>query len=238
MSKWGLCWQGYRATTPLMVGVAPFGFVFGAIATGNGMSGAEAVGMSIIVLAGSSQFIAAQLLGDHTPALIIILTTFVVNLRHFLYSASLASFVRPLSKGWRALLAYMMVDEVYAIVITRHLKRDLTASELAWFFVGSGFCLISLWWTSTFVGVMIGNILPANTVDLLSFTLPLIFTAIVIPALKTRPMLFAALSAGITGIICAPMPNKLGLLVAAAVGIAAGLWSESQIAPTPSQEAA
>ncbi len=238
MSKWALCWQGYRATMPLMVGVAPFGLVFGAIAIGNGISIIEAIGMSIIVLAGSSQFIGAQLIGDNTPILIVILTTFVVNLRHFLYSASLASFIRPLNKGWKGLLAYMMVDEVYAIVITRHLKRDLSPLELAWFFTGSGICLISLWWASTLAGALIGDVLPDDTVSALSFTLPLIFTAIVVPALKTRPMLFASLSASATGIICAPMPNKLGLLIAAAVGIAAGLWSESQIKPTPSQEVA
>ncbi len=238
MSKWALCWQGYRATMPLMVGVAPFGLVFGAIAIGNGINIIEAVGMSIIVLAGSSQFIGAQLIGDDTPILIVILTTFVVNLRHFLYSASLASFIRPLNKGWKGLLAYMMVDEVYAIVIIRHLKRDLSPLELAWFFIGSGICLISLWWASTLAGALIGDVLPADTVSALSFTLPLIFTAIVVPALKTRPMLFASLSASVTGIICAPMPNKLGLLIAAAVGIAAGLWSESQIKPAPSQEVA
>lgn len=235
LSKRGLVWQGYRATMPLMVGVAPFGLVFGAVAIGSGMSVIETVSMSIIVLAGSSQFIGAQLIGEDTPALIVTLTTFVVNLRHFLYSASLASFVRPLSKGWRALLAYMMVDEVYAIVITRHLKRDLSPIELAWFFTGSGICLISLWWASTLVGALIGDILPEDTRDALGFTLPLIFTAIVVPSLKTRPMLFAAISAAITGIVCAPMPNRLGLLVAAAVGIAVGLWSESQTTP-PSHE--
>jgi 4-azaleucine resistance transporter AzlC len=238
LSRQGLVWQGYRATMPLMVGVAPFGFVFGAVARTNGMNVAEALGMSIIVLAGSSQFVAAQLIGEDTPALIIILTTFVINLRHFLYSASLTSFFKPLSNGWRGLIAYMMVDEVYAIVIKRHLKRDLQPIELAWYFVGSGSCLITLWWASTLIGALIEDILPEGADDTLGFTLPLIFTAIVVPTLKTRPLLFSALCASIAGIIFAPMPNKIGLLIAAAVGIAAGVWSESQVKAQIEREAA
>src|SRR5687767_13127581 len=107
-----LIWSGYRSAVPLMIGVAPFGVVFGALAVSAGMSPIQALGMSIIVLAGSSQFIAAGLIDSNTPFLIIVLTTFIVNLRHFLYSASLANFFSPLSTGWKALLAYMMVDEV------------------------------------------------------------------------------------------------------------------------------
>jgi 4-azaleucine resistance transporter AzlC len=231
-----LLWQGYRQTMPLMLGVAPFGLVFGALAISNGMDVFEAVGMSILVLAGSSQFVASQLIGDSAPVIVIVFTTFVINLRHFLYSASLASFFRPLSAGWKYLLGYMMVDEVYAMVMARRVKRDLAPEELRWFFVGSGFCLISLWWASTLVGALLGDILPDSTRDALGFTLPLIFTSLVVPALRRRPALVAALSAAVAGILLAPLPNRLGLVAAALIGIGAGVWSESRLKQAMGQE--
>src|SRR5512145_2995199 len=89
-------WQGYRATIPLMVGGIPFGLFFGALATATGLSPLQAVGMSILVYAGSSQLVATQLIGHETALPIIVLTTFIINLRNFLYSASLAPIFRPL----------------------------------------------------------------------------------------------------------------------------------------------
>ncbi|MBZ0305568.1 MAG: AzlC family ABC transporter permease, partial [Anaerolineae bacterium] len=108
MQTKSLFWAGFRAAMPLMVGVAPFGIVFGALAINARMSPLQALGMSILVIAGSSQFVAAGLMADSAPILVIIFTTFVINLRHFLYSASLNTFLRPLSIGWKLLLGYIM----------------------------------------------------------------------------------------------------------------------------------
>lgn len=219
-------WQGYRAAIPLMVGVAPFGLVFGALAVTGGMSLIQALGMSILVLAGSSQFVAAQLIGDNTPALIIIFTTFVINLRHFLYSASLSGYYKRLSQGWKLLIGYLMVDEVYAIALLRKREGNITAEEHRWFFVGAAVNLITTWWGTTILGALVGDVLDASTRDALGFTLPLIFTSIVVPTLINRPAILAAVVASVSGIILAPMPNKLGLLIAAGFGIVAGVLAE------------
>jgi predicted branched-subunit amino acid permease len=102
--------------------------------------------------------------------------------------------------------------------------------------VGSGCCLISLWWASTLVGALLGDVLPDSTRDALGFTLPLIFTSLVVPALRRRPALVAALSAAVAGILLAPLPNRLGLVVAALIGIGAGVWSETRLKQTMEQE--
>src|SRR5574341_661540 len=141
-----LGWEGYRAIIPLMIGVTPFGFIFGALAVNAGMTVIQALGMSMIVLAGSAQFIAVGLIASQAPLPIIILTTFVVNLRHFLYSASLEHFFRPLGMAWKALLGYTMVDEIYAVVIVKHQNKQLSPGELRWYFLGAAFNLTSLWW--------------------------------------------------------------------------------------------
>lgn len=226
MGSKSLFWAGFRASLPLMVGVAPFGVVFGALAIGAEMSPIQALGMSVLVLAGSSQFVATGLIEDHTPMLLIVFTTFVINLRHFLYSASLNELLRPLSMTWKIIIGYFMVDEVYATAWKRHQEQPFTPQEFRAYFLGAGVSLVTVWWLTTCIGAALGDVLPENVTDVLGFTLPLIFTSIVISLLVTRPALFAALSAGVAGIIFAPMPNKLGLLVAAAIGILVGSLME------------
>jgi len=230
-------WEGYRAAAPLMVGVAPFGVVFGALAVDAGMTPFEALGMSVLVIAGLSQFVATGLIADGTPISLIILTTFIINLRHFLYSASLASFLRPLSLRWKLMLGYIMIDEVYAPTMLRKQQGNIEPQELAWYFGGAGVNLMTVWWITTIIGTAVGAIIPDDVTTVLGFTLPLIFTSIVIPILIDRPKIAAALTAAIAAIILDPMPNNLGLITAAAIGIVVGVWQETSHSPSMQEEA-
>src|SRR5574340_489484 len=107
-------WAGVRAELPLLIGVFPFGMIYGALALSAGLSPFAAQSMSWIVFAGSAQFITAQLLHQAVPALVIVVTIGIVNLRHMLYSASLAPFLEKLSLRWKLVLAYLLTDEAYA----------------------------------------------------------------------------------------------------------------------------
>ena len=236
LSRKQLMGRGYRVIVPLMVGVTPFGVVFGALAAGAGLSVWQALGMSILVIAGSSQFVAVGLIADSTPLAIIIFTTFIINLRHFLYSASLAKFFRPFSFSAKLVLGYFMIDEVYAAVLKAYQERTYTAEEFRWYYLGAGINLATLWWATTVIGWLLGNVIPASTMTILAFTLPLIFTSIVVPLLTSAPKIGAALSASVTGIILAPLPNNLNLIVAAAVGIAVGVLAEQYLATAARRE--
>ena len=99
---------GSKAQIPILLGVIPFGMIYGVAALEAGLSPAATLGMSLIVFAGSSQFIAAQLFATGAPGLVIVLTTLIVNLRHMLYSASIAPYVRHLSRPWKFLLAFLL----------------------------------------------------------------------------------------------------------------------------------
>ena len=215
---------GFLAELPLLLGVFPFGLIYGVLATGAGLSPAPAQMMSSILFAGSSQFIAAQLFGQNAPALVIVVTVFVINLRHALYSASLAPFVQKLSKPWQALLAYLLTDEAYAVTIMRYNQRGVEAFT-HWYFFGAGLALWSCWQISTAVGIFLGAQVPAAWS--LDFTLALTFIALVVPALKDKPSVAAALTAGVVALLAASLPYKLGLIAAALAGIAAGLGLES-----------
>ena len=213
--------DGLRAAAPLLIGVAPFGMIYGVLAVGAGIPPLVAQAMSVIVFAGSAQFVTAQLVAGGMPGLVIVATAFVLNLRHVLYSASVAPYLKPLSRPWKWLLAYVLTDEAYALVITR-LRHPATGSQ--WFFLGAGFSLWGVWQISTAVGIFLGAQVPASWS--LDFTLPLTFIALVVPNLKDRAGVTAALVAGVVAVLALGLPFKLGLMVAMVVGIIAGLAVE------------
>ena len=216
-------WAGVRAEFPLLVGVFPFGLIYGVLAIEAGLSLAQAQSMSWMVFAGSSQFLAAQLVHAAVPGMVIVLTIAIVNLRHMLYSASLAPYLKKLSSGWKLLLAYLLTDEAYAVTV-RHYEETGDHSLSHWFFLGAGLALWSTWQISTGLGIAVGEILPANWP--LDFALPLTFIAIVVPMLKSRPSVAVALSAGMVAILAVDLPYKPGLLVAVIVGIMVGMLLE------------
>ena len=216
--------QGIKAELPITLGVTPFGLIYGVLATAAGLSPALAIAMSSIVFAGSAQFIGAQLFGAGTPGIIIILTTFVVNLRHALYSFSAAPYLQRLPLRWHLLLAYLLTDEAYAVTITHYRDQSTPPGNKHWYFLGAGLTLWTVWQLTTIVGVAVGAQIPETWA--LDFTLALTFIGIVIPTLNDRPNIAAALSAGVVAVMSFDLPYKLGLIIASLTGILVGVWLE------------
>jgi 4-azaleucine resistance transporter AzlC len=216
-------WEGIRLEFPLLVGVFPFGLIYGALALSVGLTPGLAQAMSSIIFAGSAQFITAQLIHDAASPVVIILTIAIVNLRHILYSASVAPHVGRLSLRWRTVLAYLLTDEAYAVTILRY-ESDESTPAGHWFFLGAGASLWLTWQISTALGIFLGTTIPASWP--LDFALPLTFIAILIPTLKDRPAVAAALSAGAVALLAIHLPYKLGLILAALVGIGIGMLVE------------
>ncbi len=216
-------WAGVRAELPLLIGVFPFGMIYGALALSAGLSPAAAQMMSSILFAGSAQFAVAQLVRDAAPTTVIILTVALINLRHMLYSASLAPYLKELPARWKGLLAYLLTDEAYAATITHYQSAGLTPTS-HWFLLGAGLALWTTWQLSSALGIFLGAALPASWP--LDFALPITFIAMVIPTLKGRPMLAAALVSGAIALLAYGLPYKLGLVLAAFAGIAAGMLLE------------
>lgn len=222
--------EGVRAELPLLIGVFPFGMIYGALALNAGLSTAAAQMMSSILFAGSSQFITAQLVHDAAPALVIILTIAVVNVRHMLYSASLAPYLKDLSLRWKVLLSYLLTDEAYAPSIIKYEKEGVQPFS-HWFVFGAGFALWFNWQISTAVGLMLVGYMTNNDILKkipLDFALPLTFIAMVVPVLKNRAMVASALSAGLVALLAFSLPFKLGLILAALTGIVVGTLLEKK----------
>ncbi len=217
---------GARDVAPILLGVVPFGMIFGVLALEAGLPGGMAQAMSSVVFAGSAQFITAQLIGQGTPWFVIVATAAIVNLRHMLYSASVAPYTKHLPLRWKALLAYLLTDEAYAIAMQRYLKPDRGGVYGNWYFFGAGFTLWSSWQVSTAVGILLGALVPPSWS--LDFTLALTFIAIVVPALNDEGAGVAALVAGVLAVVAFGAPLKLGLISAVVAGISAGLVAEAR----------
>lgn len=212
---------GLRAELPLALGVVPFGMIYGALAIEAGLDWLPAQLMSCIVFAGSSQLIGTRNFREGAPSPVIILTTFVVNLRHGLYSLALAPDLSHLPRRWRILLGYLLTDEAYAGAVNRFANRADPALHRHWFLFATGLLLWTSWQVATAAGIALGTSVPAEWQ--LDFTLALTFLGIVVPAIRDRAGLAAAVSAAAVAVIAIEMPYRLGLVVAACTGIAVGL---------------
>jgi 4-azaleucine resistance transporter AzlC len=220
--------SGCRDEAPILLGVMPFGMIYGVLALAAGLPPFVAQAMSAVVFAGSAQFVATQLIRESIPAVVLVLTLFVVNLRHALYSATVAPALKGLRLGWKALLAYLLTDEAFAVAITRYQRHGPTEPppHHEWYFLGAGVTLWASWQVSTAVGIFLGTQVPESWS--LDFTLALTFIALVVPALKDRASTAAAIAASVLALLVAGLPYKLGLVTAAIAGVVIGLAVEGR----------
>ena len=225
MSRQSEFLQATRDMLPLLVGAMPFGIIFGALAASAGLSAGQSLGMSLLVFAGSAQFIVISLLGAGAGAAVLLLTTLVVILRHALYSATLQPFVRHLPVRWRVPLAFWLTDEAFAVVQQRYAQAD-NSPHKHWYFLGAALAMYLNWQLCTLIGVLFGQSVPDLAAWGLDFAMLATFIGVVVPMLLNRPQVAAALVAGGVALACHGWPYKLGLLAAAASGIAVGLLLE------------
>ncbi|MBP2314179.1 AzlC family ABC transporter permease [Azospirillum soli] len=213
---------GARDTVPMLVGAAPFGVIYGTLVTAGPLAPWQGQLMSLSVYAGSSQFIALGLVAGHAGLAVIWLTTFIVNLRHMLYAATLLPHVAHLPARWRWLLGFLLTDETFAVMAgyyARHPKAPLGH----WYFLGSALAMYGNWQLWTLVGLLFGAAFPQLQSLGLDFAMVATFIAIVVPQLASLPHLAAALAAGAVALIGQDLPYKLGLMAAVLVGVAVGL---------------
>jgi len=212
----------------MLVG-APFGLLFGAVATEAGLPIAETMALSIVVMAGAAQFALVELLADGAPALIALMAAFAVNLRMLMYSASIAPHLAEARLRTRLWMAYFLVDQVYAASIHRFTERpNLPLREKTAFWLGVGGPMFVVWYGATYAGAVVGARIPEGWS--LDFAPAITFIAICAPMLRTLPSLVAAGVAVAAALALAWLPWSLGLPFAALAGMAAGAGAEIALA--------
>ncbi len=220
-------WAGFRAGTPFILVVAPFGLLFGVVASEAGLDIIQTMAMTILVIAGAAQFAAVQLLVDNAPVYVAILTGLAVNMRMAMYSASLAPHLGSLP-GWkRALATYFLVDQSYAASMRQYEDApDMRPSEKLTFFFGTISPICPTWYLFTYIGAIAGAAIPPEYA--LDFAVPITFIALVAPSLRSLPHLAAAFVSVVVSLSLAWMPYNLWLMVAAILAIMTGAYLEKR----------
>lgn len=213
--------QGIRDMAPLVLGIAPFGLVAGIAAVEAGLSPVQAVGLSVVVFAGASQLAALELLGVDAPLAVVVVTAVVINLRMVMYSASIAPYFREFAARWKAPFAYILTDQAYALSIARFRRSD---PDRRAYYLGVAVTLWVVWQIATVAGVVVGTGVPDAWG--LEFAVPLVFLALLVPAMEDRTTSMAAAVGGAVALATGGLALNLGLLVGATAGVAAGFGAE------------
>jgi len=223
---------GARSVAPIIIGIIPFGLVAGAAVTSAGFGLAEAIGMSLLVNAGASQIAATTLVTEGAPLLVAIGTALVINARMFIYSTSIAPVIVPETRGrlGRLLLGHPLVDQSYAVTMTSGRYRSDVSTVP--YYVGSWLVLALVWQLSNIVGALGGAFVPASWS--LDFAVPLVFLAMLVPALTFRADVEAAIATAIAAAILVPiLPMQTGLIAAIVIGM---VWGALRHHEHPAEE--
>jgi predicted branched-subunit amino acid permease len=211
----------------MLIGVVPFGLVAGATTVTDGFGTLAAVGLSTIVFAGASQLAALQALAGGGSALVAAVAACTINLRLLLYSASLAPHLAHERLSRRALAAYLLTDQAYAVSITRWDAETTDPPGRFSYFAGAGLALWVSWQLSTLAGALAGNVLPDDVP--LDFAVPLVFLVLLMPTLTTRPAVIAAIAGGTAAVLADQLGvGSLSILAGALAGITAGAAADAR----------
>lgn len=227
--------KGIRDSAPFLLVVGPFGLLFGVLAAEAGLDILEALAFSLAVYAGSAQFTGLQLMQEHTPTLIVIISALAVNLRMAMYSASLTPYLGSAPVWQRALAAYMTVDHAYALSIVEYEKKpELNISQRLAYFFGTNALVAPIWMLMTVTGAYLGAQVPQSWG--LDFVLPLAFLSIAGPMLRTPAHVAACFTAIAVSLPASILPYNLGLIVAGFFGMIAGAQAELWLKTSAKQE--
>ena len=222
-------WLGVRHGAPFLLVIIPFGALFGVVGTEAGLNLVEVMGFTVLVIAGAAQFATLQLLTENAPAAIAVATGLAVNLRMAMYSAALTPHLGAAPLWKRALVAYLIVDQSYALGAAKfEAEPDRPTSQKLAYFFGTVTPIVPMWYLSTLTGALIGSAIPQEFA--LDFALPITFLALIAPALRTLAHVAAAGTSVMLGLALAFLPYNIGLLIAAIAAMAVGaqveIWQE------------
>ncbi|WP_215144334.1 AzlC family ABC transporter permease [Exiguobacterium qingdaonense] len=224
---------GLRAGVPIAIGYIPIAIAFGLLAQSFNLPNAITLSMSFFIFAGASQFITIQLLMNGSMYWEIILTTFILNSRHFLMSASLSQRIETTSQKLLAAIAFGVTDETFSIASIRKETRSGV------FVFGLNTIAFLAWNVGTWMGVFLAFGLPDALQASMGIALYAMFIGLLVPSLTTRPVFIVASAAIVIQAILHwgvspffPISDGIRIIVATitAAGIGAILFKEEEVA--------
>lgn len=188
---------GVQRALPIVLGYVPVAFAFGVLAVKNDISPGLAILMSVVMFAGSGQFVAVSLWGAGVGAASVVLTVFVVNLRHLLMSAALAPYFERTRRWQRLLFGYELTDETFGVHITAFQRGWLLSLTTLYS------CNVTAhvsWVAGTIVGVYCGGLVADVRPLGLDYALTAMFLALLVPQCRSRLHVVTALAAAVLSV--------------------------------------
>lgn len=208
MKKPSAFMEGLKTGIPIAVGYLPIAIAFGLLTKSAGIPSYVGILMSLIVFAGASQFVGVNLLALGAASWEIVLTTFILNLRHFLMSASLSQSLKPGSKKTiLSVISFGITDETFSVA-SLNSKDKLDAKYL----LGLNLIAFSAWNVGTWVGLFLASGLPQSLQDSMGIALYAMFIGLLVPsAAKSKPVLVISLTAAVTHMFIRWLPLLNGI---------------------------
>nr|WP_029203410.1 AzlC family ABC transporter permease [Vibrio genomosp. F6] len=213
--------QGTVAMIPLSIAVLPWGLLAGSFAIDIGLHPLEGQALSAILFAGSAQLVAMGMIKAGAGLTTMLLTTFFITSRHFLYSVSMRSKISPLPLRWRLSLGFLLTDELFAVC-----GHQTDKQFNRWYALGAGLSFYLFWNLATFAGIVAGSYIPALNELGLEFAVAATFIAIVIPTIKNIPILVSVLGALVLSVGLTYWQIEGSLMFASVGGMLLGYLTE------------
>ncbi len=216
-----LFWRGFVALLPLWTGAIPVGIAYAVAARDAGVSPLATQLMSLTVFSAAAQLSVVSLFARGTSAVIMVVTVLTLNLQVFLYGLAATREARP-SRLARIVTAYFVTDGAFAIAVAGGRVRMPVL-------LGAGVSMFAGWNIGTLIGVLSGAVLPDLGRFGIDFVAPLIFLAVLIPLVRSRPAVLTAIVAATTTLVVSRVsPGGIAILAAGLTGSAAGAWSAAR----------
>lgn len=215
--------EGFATFLPFSVGLVPWALVMGMAMSSTGFSPLEAMGMNVIVFAGTAQLGTLPLIAAEAPLWLIVVTALALNLRFVIFSAAIAPGFRGIGLPARWLSGHLLTDGVFATCLDKMLQVDDPRWRLGYYLAPSLWSWL-LWQCFTLIGIYTAAIVPKSWS--LEFMATIALIVLLVPMARIRPMLIAALVGGVSATLLRNMPLRLGVVVAIVLGIAAGFAAE------------
>jgi predicted branched-subunit amino acid permease len=226
--------RGIREMASVSPGLAAWGLMTGVAMVKSGMSPFEAVAMSLLVFAGSSQLAAMPLIAVGAPVWVILSTSFCVNLRFVVFSAHMRPYLMHLPLRWRLFHGYLTADLSY-VLFTRHYHHppgteEARREQLAYLSGGSLFNWLS-WQSASLLGIALANVIPTHWGLGFAGILALLGVGCSLASSQLRRV--SAGVAGMAAVVAYALPLKLNIVVAIASAVALCLIIEETLPKTP-----
>lgn len=219
--------DGMRAMAPALFATGAWGLVTGVAMVKSGLTLAQALGMTLLVYAGSAQLAALPLIAAGVPLWVVWVAATVVNLRFVIFSAGLYPYFKRFALPKRLFLGYLTGDVHFALFLARFAGCPVPergSTHQVWFFLGMAAINWAVWQVMSIIGIFVGHQVPGEWG--LDFAAILALIALTVPMIASRPMLAGAATAAAVAVAGAALPLRLGLVLAVVAGIAAAMGTE------------